>query len=917
MSNVASNLRVSQLFGDIIGHRSVSEERRQPPRSASTVPGGQTKDGRPYRHADATEMRAFVDTIFRHCEGVNGWVTLRAFAHEGDGKAVAISWVPFGPKLVSEALPVAEVVANREFERRAVFSPPVAIFGEMRARRKDGSEYRPASTENLVCCPAIALELDERPTSSLATLVEVLGTPTLVVASGGQWSDPETGELENKLHVYWRLGQPAIDPGQKRLLYRARSLAARLVDADPSGVSLVHPMRWPGSWHTKTAQPVLCRRVGGDVDRDVKLEWAVGALEVAVAAAGLEPGGAGSAERGERRGFKTRREWGAVTLSDAARLIPNDGGLPWADWNRIGMAFWDASHASGEGLEAFHAWSAKDPRYDPDVCGNRWSRWYSSPPTNLSSGTLLHEMRKVEAGYQTGELMAHFEPIEDAGPLDIFGDADPAELGRVPAGSLPPLIERWTRTEARLKGVPEAFAAISGVVATGAAIGSDIRIQVQQNDDGWTEGANLWAAIIADPGSAKSPIIGEAVSPLRKIDGDWAKRDIARHAEWAAAAKRRGKDVPPAGPEPKIRRAVVDDVTAEKMIRIFADNPRGILRAPDELVGMLGSFGAYKSGGDGDRSQFLGFFDGRSVTYDRVGAGTIFADKAALTVLAGTQPDKMRELAKKLGADGMLQRFIVVLHDGVDREALDEVPDRQAVAGFDRMIRELATADYVFPPAIRMDPEAQSFFGTALRELRSLKHSPGVSPAFKGHAEKWGKILPRLVLIFHAARQFEAHGQLDPGAAIPAATVVAAVRYARFLMRHALRFYEMFFDAPEAASEARWIAGFLLTRPDLTEVRRRTLYDARKALRRPEGLRVLLAAMGELEGAGWCAVTDRDDSGPSAWKIDPRVHVRFADRAAREQKERAERQAKIKSASSARKWVDDDNMSSSPISVFN
>ncbi len=30
----------------------------------------------------------------------------------------------------------------------------------------------------------------------------------MVVQSGGEWSDPATGEVEPKLHAYWRLNEP-------------------------------------------------------------------------------------------------------------------------------------------------------------------------------------------------------------------------------------------------------------------------------------------------------------------------------------------------------------------------------------------------------------------------------------------------------------------------------------------------------------------------------------------------------------------------------------------------------------------------------------------------------------------------------------------------------------------------------------
>jgi hypothetical protein len=488
-------------------------------------------------------------------------------------------------------------------------------------------------------------------------------------------------------------------------------------------------------------------------------------------------------------------------------------------------------------------------------------------------------------------------------PLDIFGDDDPSELGGPSAQSLPSVIERWAISEARRKGVPVAFAALAAVTAVGAAIGSDIRIQVRQRDDSWTEGANLYSVLVADPGSAKSPTIAAALAEMRAVDAVWMKQDASRHAEWSKLARKRGKDIPDAGPEPRIRRALVDDVTAEKMIRIFADNPRGILRAPDELAGLIGSFGAYKSGGDADRSHFLRSFDGGSVTYDRVGAGTIHADKAALSVLAGTQPDKLQAVVKNLGADGLLQRFIVVLHDGVDREALDEEPDRDAAKAYADLIRTFLSAEYPFPPTVRMDPHASAHFEAAWREMQKIKHLPGAHSAFAGHIEKWGKILPRLILIFHAVDLFERFGRIDPAQSVMVDTVEKAVNFARFLLRHAIQFYRSYFDASEAFSEARWIGGHLLTRPDLESVRRRDIYDARKTLRGPEGAKSLLAAMSQLETAGWVQVSERSPDGPTAWSVNERIHARFAERGERERRERALRQEKIIAAGESRKWV--------------
>lgn len=496
-------------------------------------------------------------------------------------------------------------------------------------------------------------------------------------------------------------------------------------------------------------------------------------------------------------------------------------------------------------------------------------------------------------------------------PLDIFNDDDPADLGDPPPGSLPTVIERWARSEARRKGVPFMFAAGAAIGVVSSAIGNSLKICPRMNDDGWTEPAALWLALVADPGSAKSPIISAAVEPLRKLDGERWRADQAKHDAWFAAGRKKGKGAPYPGPEPKVRRSVVDDVTMERQVRIHADNPRGVLRAPDELFGLLGSLGAYKKGADGDRSQVLRLFEGREVTVDRVGAGSIRADSALMGVVAGTQPEKLKSIVRDLSNDGMLQRFIFILHDGCEREGFDEVPDRDAIGEYSKLVRGLASAEYHFCPSIRLSLDGHAAHAVAKTRISSLKFVPGAAAAWKGHVEKWGKFLPRLILTFHAIEEFSRYGEVDPEKPVELSTVRAAVIFGRFLLRHSLRFYETYFGASGAASEAREIAGYLLTKgPSLGEITRKTIYDARKDLRGLANLSVLLGAMAELENAGWCAVMARGSDGPTRWTVNPLVHTRFDERAIRERSNRSTRQRRIVEAGKQRReWVNSDKLS--------
>jgi len=62
----------------------------------------------------------------------------------------------------------------------------------------------------------------------------------------------------------------------------------------------------------------------------------------------------------------------------------------WERWNRIGMAIFNASGGSDEGLEAWREWSDRCPTDGGDTVDARWRHYKTSPPTELGMGTLVH-----------------------------------------------------------------------------------------------------------------------------------------------------------------------------------------------------------------------------------------------------------------------------------------------------------------------------------------------------------------------------------------------------------------------------------------------------------------------------------------------------------------------------------------------
>jgi hypothetical protein len=215
---------------------------------------------------DREQLATFIKTTFKHATP-GTWVTPRAFSSD---KSI-IEWVKVTPDLKSvvvKALSVARRAANSKVVFG--FSPPLATFSNSKHAREEDL------AEGLV----LNVECDAHPAKARATLEALLGPATCVVESGGLWTNPDTSKSEPKLHLHWRLSKPTKAVEEHVQLKLARKLAAIIAGGDISNAPIVHPIRWPGSWHRKAA-PKLVRIVGGDHDREIDLAVALELLQQA------------------------------------------------------------------------------------------------------------------------------------------------------------------------------------------------------------------------------------------------------------------------------------------------------------------------------------------------------------------------------------------------------------------------------------------------------------------------------------------------------------------------------------------------------------------------------------------------------------------------------------------------------------
>jgi hypothetical protein len=112
-----------------------------------------------------------------------------------------------------------------------------------------------------------------------------------------------------------------------------------------------------------------------------------------------------------------------------------------------------------------------------------------------------------------------------------------------PVGSLPRICRMLVEEGAAAIVAPPDFIAVPLLVAAGAAIGNALEIELKP---GWREGSNLYAAIVGDPGSKKSPSFRLPLLPLQLIqqvlaerfEKQWEAYEAAL-AEWEASRRRR------------------------------------------------------------------------------------------------------------------------------------------------------------------------------------------------------------------------------------------------------------------------------------------------------------------------------------------------------------------------------------------
>jgi Protein of unknown function (DUF3987)/RepB DNA-primase from phage plasmid len=471
-------------------------------------------------------------------------------------------------------------------------------------------------------------------------------------------------------------------------------------------------------------------------------------------------------------------------------------------------------------------------------------------------------------------------------PVDLWGNFNPPPL---PKGLLPPLIEEFAFTESENMGCDPAGLAMAALTTSAAATPDYIKLQVKENSDSWLESARIWAMVVGNVSTKKTPILNRAVMPLYIIEAEAHREFVKAMQRYEALSKEDQQQTE----KPVQRRMQIDDATIESAQQIFCDNPNGLLCIQDELSGWFGSMDRYTGNGAKDRAFWLRAYNGGPYSVDRVSRGSFRIPNLSACVLGGIQPDKIREFAADGVDDGLLQRAcpIILSASTNDRDKVEDEVNREYTAIVARLTQINEPDQYLyFSPPAQLIQREMSIKITSLEQSYEM-----INKKLAAHIGKYRGIFARLCLIFHCIdNMVDIRFQTNVKLCVFEDTARRAAKFiSDFLLPHAITFYNGVLGVADNHDQLTNVAGYILAK-QLSKIDNRTIQRGNRSMRRMTQ-KDIDNVFNHLEVFGW--ITKVVDKNHTTYGIvNPRVHTLFSEHAERERHRISEAQKVIQAA---------------------
>jgi len=281
-----------------------------------------------------------------------------------------------------------------------------------------------------------------------------------------------------------------------------------------------------------------------------------------------------------------------------------------------------------------------------------------------------------------------------------------------PLGSLPGPIRQFVEEGAEAFPAPVELLAIPIFVSLGAAIGNS---RVLQLKDGWVERPSIYASVVCESGSLKSPTLDLSTSFLRDLQ-------TPSHRTWTSNA------------------------TVESLARLLQSNPRGILMYQDELSAWVRSMNQYRQGKGSDKEFYLSGWSGQDYVIDRVALEDepIQVKRPFLSVVGAIPPEMLGELDPAAGqADGFLPRILFAWPKSLTPSWSETTIHPHTLQANKDLFIQLTALEYIpseGPVLLTLTPEAQKRFiewiaqhFLDMEERASSPYLQGVYAKLKGY----------------------------------------------------------------------------------------------------------------------------------------------------------------------------------------
>jgi hypothetical protein len=411
----------------------------------------------------------------------------------------------------------------------------------------------------------------------------------------------------------------------------------------------------------------------------------------------------------------------------------------------------------------------------------------------------------------------------------------PPEYMPFPTVTLPAPVRGYVEQAAVALGCDPVFVALPALAALASAIGNRRVIRLKRN---WFEPCVLWAVVVAESGTLKSPAYDLAVDHLRrrqqefwekyqedKANFEKKKQDYKAALEAFDGGKGKGADPGEPPEEPVYRRVVCNDVTIEKLASILEENPAGVLAARDELAAWFGALTCYRQKGESTLPYWLEAHGARSWMIDRkTGPKThYYVRHAAVSLCGGIQPKVLQKAMTDDFRDaGGQARLLLAMPPGKRKRWTEAEVDLQVQRDYENVLDALLELEFArdhknggkVPHTVHLSQEAKALWVDFYDEWAGEQaDAQGELAATFSKLEGYA---PRLALVHHTVTH--AHRGTDTLLAVDFHSMEAAVTLVRWFAREARRIYGLMGQTPQEA-QTHELVEFLRRRGDRVTVR--------------------------------------------------------------------------------------------------